>query len=114
MQSNQEILELIKQGEGLNLEFKEARNRLNRDIFETVCAFLNRLGGTILVGINDNAEIIGIEQQAAAQMKKDFVTAINNPQKISPPAYLSVDEITLKLPPTFLSIENTPMRSLPN
>ncbi|MCJ7595171.1 MAG: AAA family ATPase [Desulfobacterales bacterium] len=27
-------------------------------------------------------------------MKKDFVTAVNNPQKISPPAYLSVDELT--------------------
>lgn len=92
----EKILQLIKHGEGLELEFKEARNRLNRDVFETACAFMNRIGGTILIGISDKGEIKGIEPQNVAQMKKDFVTAINNPQKISPPAYLSIDEIMLE------------------
>jgi len=96
MSSSEKILQLIKQGEGLELEFKEARNRLNRDVFETACAFMNRIGGIILVGVSDKGEIKGIDAQNAAQMKKDFVTAINNPQKISPPAYLSVDEIMLE------------------
>jgi ATP-dependent DNA helicase RecG len=32
---------------------------------------------------------------AAAQIRKDFVTAINNPQKISPPTYLGVEEVTV-------------------
>ncbi|MDZ7758678.1 MAG: hypothetical protein U5L00_00250 [Desulfovermiculus sp.] len=31
-----------------------------------------------------------------AQIKKDFVTTINNPQKIHPPAYLSVDEVQVQ------------------
>ncbi|HPW59923.1 MAG TPA: putative DNA binding domain-containing protein, partial [Candidatus Rifleibacterium sp.] len=96
MSNSEKILQLIKQGEGLELEFKEARTRLNRDVFETACAFMNRIGGTILVGVSDKGEIKGIDPQHAAQMKKDFITAINNPQKISPPAYLSVDEITLE------------------
>jgi hypothetical protein len=30
-----------------------------------------------------------------ARIKKDFVTAANNPQKLQPPAYLSVDEVVL-------------------
>ena len=85
MSSSEKILQLIKQGEGLELEFKEARTRLNRDVFETACAFMNRIGGTILVGVSDKGEIKGIDPQHAAQMKKDFITAINNPQKISPP-----------------------------
>jgi ATP-dependent DNA helicase RecG len=30
------------------------------------------------------------------QIKKDFVTTINNPQKIHPPAYLSVEEVQVQ------------------
>jgi ATP-dependent DNA helicase RecG len=86
--SESQILELIRKGEGLDLEFKACLNQLNRDVYETVCAFLNRHGGTLLLGVQDNGVIQGIEPDAAAQIRKDFVTAINNPQKISPPTYL--------------------------
>jgi len=86
---------LIRKGEGLDLEFKACRNQLNRDVYETVCAFLNRHGGTLLLGVQDNGVIQGIEPDAAAQIRKDFVTAINNPQKISPPTCLAVDEVTV-------------------
>ncbi|MFK5927269.1 MAG: putative DNA binding domain-containing protein [Desulfuromusa sp.] len=88
------LLELIRQGEGLSLEFKTCRDRINRDVYETVCAFLNRHGGTILLGIRDSGEIQGIKPDAIEQIRKDFVTAINNPQKISPPTYLSVEAVT--------------------
>ncbi|MFZ4526104.1 MAG: helix-turn-helix domain-containing protein [Chlorobium sp.] len=90
------IVELIQQGEGLTLEFKECRNTLNRDVYETVCAFLNRHGGTLLLGIKDNGEILGVDQDRVDQIKKDFVTAINNPKKINPACYLSVNEATLQ------------------
>ncbi|MDP2647598.1 MAG: putative DNA binding domain-containing protein, partial [Desulfobacterales bacterium] len=91
-----QLLGMIRQGEGIATEFKKCRNRLSRDVYETVCAFLNRHGGTILLGVTDSGGIQGIEQDAVAQIKKDFVTATNNPQKIYPPAYLSVDEVTVK------------------
>jgi len=83
---------LIARGEGLDLEFKTCRNQLNRDIYETVCAFLNRHGGTILLGVQDNGSVQGIELDTIEQLRKDFVTAINNPQKLSPPTYLSINE----------------------
>ena len=89
--TEQQIIELIRRGEGLDLEFKTCRNQLNRDIYETVCAFLNRNGGTLLLGVQDNRVIQGIEPDAAAQIRKDFVTAINNPQKISPPTEMDPD-----------------------
>ena len=90
--SEREILKLIKQGEGLALEFKECRTRLNRDVYETVCAFLNRHGGTLLLGVNDECDVTGVDSNHVEQIRKDFVTAINNPQKINPACYLSVDE----------------------
>ena len=90
-----QLIELIHQGEGLMMEFKKCRNQLNKDVYETVCAFLNRHGGTLLLGINDDGEILGIDPDSIVQIKKDFVTAINNAQKINPPAYLSVEEVEI-------------------
>jgi ATP-dependent DNA helicase RecG len=56
---------------------------------------LNRHGGTVLLGVLDSGEIQGIEPESVTQICKDFITAINNPQKITPPTYLSVDEVTV-------------------
>lgn len=39
------IKQLIKQGEGQEIEFKESYSSLTRSVFETICAFLNRKGG---------------------------------------------------------------------
>lgn len=97
--TERQVLEMTRQGEGISIEFKTCRNQLSRHIYETVCAFLNRYGGTILLGVADSGDIEGIEQDAVAQMKKDFVAAVNNSQKISPPAYLSVDEVTVESKP---------------
>ena len=30
---------LVKEGEGLRVEFKTCKKELNRDVYETVCAF---------------------------------------------------------------------------
>lgn len=47
------VKQILKQGEGLTVEFKAARRALNRDLYETVCAFLNREGGDITLGLAD-------------------------------------------------------------
>ena len=94
--NDRRFMEMIRQGEDISTEFKTCRNQLSRNVYETVCAFLNRYGGTILLGITDSGEVQGIDPDAVTRIKKDFVTTINNPQKIYPPAYLSVDEATIK------------------
>ena len=90
------IRALLKQGEGISIEFKECKNQITKDIYETVCAFLNRHGGELLLGVNDRGRIIGIEKDHIDQIKKDFVTAINNPQKITPAVYLSLEQIQIE------------------
>ncbi|NLO39384.1 MAG: AAA family ATPase [Ruminiclostridium sp.] len=89
------IMKLVEQGEGLTVEFKESQNSLNKDIYESVCAFLNRNGGEILLGVNDQGHIIGVDESASAQLRKDFTTAMNNPQKINPAFYLSIEEFRI-------------------
>jgi ATP-dependent DNA helicase RecG len=39
------IKKLISKGEGISIEFKECRNKLNKNVFESICAFLNRYSG---------------------------------------------------------------------
>lgn len=91
--NEQQIQDLIRGGEGISTEFKTCRNQLNRDVYETVCAFLNRHGGTLLLGVQDSGDITGIDPDAIQQIKKDFVTAVNNPQKLTPATYLSVERV---------------------
>ncbi|MDY0279825.1 MAG: putative DNA binding domain-containing protein [Salinivirgaceae bacterium] len=52
--NTEKIKELIQQGEGLTIEFKRSREDLPVNLFETGCAFLNRNGGAILLGVKDD------------------------------------------------------------
>jgi len=94
MQLNEhQIKTLIAKGEGITLEFKTCRAQLTHDVYETVCSFLNRHGGTMLLGVKNDGEVIGVAPDALERIRKDFVTAVNNPQKLSPPTYLSIDAV---------------------
>src|SRR5665647_3442516 len=92
---SEQLKSIIRDGEGLTVEFKECRYQVNRDVYETVCAFLNRSGGHIVLGVQDNGNITGIDEDALPQIKKDLVTALNNSQKINPPLYILPEEVTI-------------------
>ena len=83
-----EIRELIKKGEKVDVEFKESRVALNKDVFDTVCSFSNRNGGHIFLGVNDQKEIVGVKEDKVDKIIKDFTNSINSPQKLYPPLYL--------------------------
>ena len=87
---------MIRKGEGISIEFKECRNKLNKNVFESICAFLNRNGGDLILGVNDRGKITGIAPEAVEQVKKEIVTALNNPQKLNPPCYLMPEEVVLE------------------
>lgn len=86
---------LIAQGEGISIEFKECKDALPKNVFETLCAFLNRFGGDIFLGLKDDGTIIGVDKDKSKKIRADFVSAMNNPQKIFPTVYLPVDEFEL-------------------
>jgi len=90
------ISEILNGGESITVEFKQSKNKLNKDVFESVCAFLNRNGGHLFLGVEDKGGIVGINPEAIEKVKKEFVTSMNNPQKISPNFYLSVEEIEIE------------------
>ncbi|VEU74262.1 Divergent AAA domain [Mycoplasmopsis citelli] len=53
------------------MEFKSTYNQIGKDVYDTVCAFNNRIGGhLILLGVNDNKEIIGINSKVLIKILK--------------------------------------------
>lgn len=83
-----ELLSLIQQGENHVVEFKKSTTSITKDVYDSVCAFSNRDGGHIFLGVKDNGQILGIQPDCIEQMKKDFVAAVNNENKLYPPLYL--------------------------
>jgi len=90
-----DIKKTIRKGENIRVEFKECHSDLSRNVFETVCAFLNRFGGEILLGVSDYGKIVGVDENCSGKLKGEFVSSLNNPQKLSPTVYLSVEEFKI-------------------
>ena len=65
------LLALIEKGESFDLEFKstirlnlktgEKDKRMEKAVLKTLVAFLNGDGGTLLVGVSDDGEILGVD-----------------------------------------------------
>ncbi|MFW6275792.1 MAG: helix-turn-helix domain-containing protein, partial [bacterium] len=84
----EQIRKILAEGENQLNEFKKSRAALNKNAFESICAFLNRSGGNLLLGVNDNGEVEGIEESKVQVIVDQLVSLMNNPQKLSPPVYL--------------------------
>ena len=86
------VKQLIAEKENGQVEFKETTGQLERGM-ETLCAFLNSEGGTVLFGVTDKGKIIG--QEVSDKTKRDIAEAI---RRFEPFATLEV---------SYISIQNT-------
>lgn len=76
--------QLIKNGEGLFLEFKRSTGEL-KEALQTVCAFLNGDGGLVIIGVSPKGIIEG--QQVSDKTLRDISQALNQfdpPVSITP------------------------------
>ena len=92
----EEIIKLIQNGEKIDIEFKESNNALPKNIYDSVCSFNNRNGGHILLGVSDKKIIIGVNEDKIDKIIKEFITSVNNSQKIYPPLYLTPVPVNIK------------------
>ncbi|MBL7967546.1 MAG: putative DNA binding domain-containing protein [Prolixibacteraceae bacterium] len=105
----QQVQKIIDQGEGLRIEFKEATDTVPRSFYETVVSFSNTDGGTILLGVDDNKVVKGINPAAATKLQKDIVTALNSRDCINPPVY--VQPFTVEHPDGLIMVLQIPSSS---
>ena len=68
---------LLTIGENLNIEFKRAGDGPKADTFESVCAFLNKAGGDLLLGVDDDGTVVGLPPKSVDAMIRNFVKVMN-------------------------------------
>ena len=86
------LLNLIRYGESTTIEFKTAMKNLPDNLFETICPMLNRNGGHIFLGVQDNGKIVGVYKDYIRNMRRNFANLCNNEEKISPTVHLEMKE----------------------
>ena len=91
----QKIRDLIANGEKIDVEFKSAQGGLPKNLYETVSAFSNTVGGYIILGVNDKKEIIGINPSDVNKLKKEFTINCNNEQIVNPTIFAELKEIKI-------------------
>ena len=90
---------LLDSGEGFTIEYKKNESELSSDLFETVSSFSNRYGGHILLGvieikqgIHKVGKVTGVDKEKVYDMKRNFITTLNNPNMFKPTVYLELEE----------------------
>ncbi len=89
-----ELLEIVANGENSFVEFK--RDDVSpKDLAREVVAFLNTKGGKVLLGVDDDRTIIGIQRDESRERLEDFVmNAIN--RWVRPQILPSYEEVKLE------------------
>lgn len=90
------VKRLLNEKENIRLEFKKAAAALSDNLFDSICAMLNRDGGDIILGVNDNGDIIGVEESQVSTMVTNLVNLSNNQQKLDPPFILFPQKYQVK------------------
>ena len=76
---------LRERGEGTTIEFKRGGKGARDDAFESYCAFLNREGGDLLLGVENDGTVIGLPPNAVKDMVKNLISAMNDANLLNPP-----------------------------
>ncbi len=74
------LAQYLLQGEGISLEFKRCGNQPGADVFETICSFANRQGGSLLLGVLDDGSVEGVPVQSALPIERNLVNVTCNPK----------------------------------
>jgi hypothetical protein len=77
----QSARDVLSRGEGATVEFKSSfrwdfrtakvNKEMTRVVVRTLAAFLNSHGGTLLLGVNDDGDVVGIDEDLATLGKKN-------------------------------------------
>ncbi len=78
--------EIISRGESETLELKRSSGEM-REAMQTLCAFANGKGGTVIIGVTPNSRVIG--QQVGQQTLHEISAAR---EKFEPPVDMSLEQ----------------------
>jgi len=84
-----QFIELTRKGEGNQIEYKTCTEEVSESLYESVCSMLNHTGGSILMGVTDDGDIIGVNPDRADTLKKNIINCIKNPELFLPCPYFT-------------------------
>ena len=83
------FIALTRKGEDTRIEYKTCTEEVSESLYESVCSFLNHSGGQILVGVQNDGTILGVNPDKVEQLRTDIVNCINNPELFLPCPYFT-------------------------
>jgi len=101
------IKKLATTGESETLEYKTSTSKL-KEACQTLCAFLNGTGGTVLIGVGDKGKIIGQHVTDSTRLK-----SANEKKKIEPTAKINVHYIKINGNKTVIAMQADSVEYLP-
>ena len=94
--TEQIALQKIAKGEGITQEFKRCGGNIEKDTLESVCTFLNRFGGDIFLGVNNDGSIEGVPEKAAPDLVRNLNNLLNDEKLFSPVCVVASDILKVK------------------
>lgn len=76
---------MISGGESPTLEFKKSTGQVNR-AGETLCAFLNRDGGAVVLGVTPEGRVVG--QEVTDETRREIAAMLD---RLEPPPLVEVE-----------------------
>lgn len=89
MTAQDKFIALTRKGEDTRIEYKTCTEEISESLHESVCSFLNHSGGQILVGVQNDGTIIGVNPDKVEKLRTDIVNCINNPELFLPCPYFT-------------------------
>lgn len=96
---------MVLQGESEDLEFKKSTSLLHAAA-ETLCGFLNKKGGLVLIGITAEGKIVG--QHTTDNTLQEIATVLS---KFEPPATIDLARLSLETGKDIIILRTLPQKS---
>ena len=84
MEMIEKLINAIKTGESVNIEFKSCTNKISSSVYDTICSFSNRSGGLIILGVDDDMNLVGINRNQILDLKKNIINSLCNKELFLP------------------------------
>ncbi|MDR1556428.1 MAG: putative DNA binding domain-containing protein [Tannerellaceae bacterium] len=71
-----ELKQIINKGESPFVDFSKCTTELTESVFQSICSFLNKEGGTLIVGVHDYGKIVGVAEIFIDNMLRKFANTL--------------------------------------
>lgn len=90
------FLQDLARGEGMSVEFKRCGSKPGDDTYETICAFANRQGGHIYLGVEDDGTVVGLKKSVIADLERTIVATLSDPRRFDVAPSVEFTELPLE------------------